>query len=765
MYRERTVPAGAVSKGRVNVSELRERCRMIEVTIYGRGGQGGVTLAKLIATAHFQKGKHVQAFGVYAAERSGAPLQAYVRVDDEEITNHNQIQEPDHVIVLDRTLIAPRVVSGLKSDGWLILNTPEEPKAFAKQFSGRNVATVDATGIALSNGLGTRTVPIVNTTMLGAVAQIFDLSLADVEAALESVKFGGPNITSARQAFDAVRMKSLRGSISQDQQPAASEPVAGLLDDSVGGMPRIQTGSWATRQPQRQDLTPPCNAGCPAGNNVRGFVEAVGQEAYDRALGILLETTPFPGICGRVCPAPCMDACNRQEYDEAVNVRELERYVADHARWPDPTKPSRKEKVAIIGSGPAGLSAAYQLGRLGYRTTLFEAGREIGGLLRTGIPAYRLPRDVLAKEIDHILQHGVEVHTGCRVTRKGLTRLTHEYAAVFIATGLQESRALNLGSEASGRVIQGIDFLDRVCVGDMRVNGEHVIVIGGGNTAVDAARSARRVGAKSVRIVYRRTRAEMPAIHEEIDEALEEGIALDELVSPLTLQKDGAGTVLTCQRMKLGEPDDSGRPRPVPDESEGAQFDLRCDRVILALGQSSDLSILPEGSEIREDNALLGLTGAPIFTGGDFATNDGTVTAAIGSGRKAALHIHRTLTGEDLFPPEPEPVAQPDVLHMHIFEHTPREHGDMIAPRDRRHTFTEVRLGFRDEPSHRPAVAEANRCFSCGVCNSCDRCLEYCPEGIVLRNGEGYRFDYSYCKGCGICATQCPRGVIFMSEL
>lgn len=739
---------------------------MTELTIHGRGGQGGVTLAKLIASAYFERGKYVQAFGVYAAERSGAPVQAFVRIDDEEITNHNQVHQPDHVIVLDRTLIAPRIAAALKPEGWLILNSAEPPEKYADVFPGRKVATVDATGIAVSNGLGTRAVPIVNTTMLGAVARTLGLTLADVDAALRLVGFAGANSVSAHQAFERVSGCTLPGRISAVAQAPQTGRAASILDENLGGMPTIKTGNWATRQPRRHELTPPCNHGCPAGNDVRGFVQAASKKAYDEALAIILKTSPMPGVCGRVCPAPCMEACNRREHDEAINVREIERYVADHGCWPAPTKPTRAERVAVIGSGPAGLSATYHLARLGYPVALFEAGRELGGVLRTGIPSYRLPRDVLDRELSFIIRHGVEVHTNAVIDRKRLLELTHEFAAVFVATGLQESRALNLGQMNSDIVTQGIEFLDRVRQGQETLTGRRVVVIGGGNTAMDAARSARRVGARHVQVLYRRTRAEMPAIHEEIEEALEEGIELTELVAPLRLHRDALGPVLTCQRMVLGEPDASGRRAPVPMETEDSQFEVRCDRVILALGQSADLSIFPEGAELREGGKLHGLTGAPIFAGGDFATNDGTVTAAIGSGRKAALHIHRTLTGEDLFPPPPGEVAGPDKVTLHIFSHQPRERGLVVPPKMRTGNFSEVRLGLIDEPGHAAAALEAGRCLSCGVCNECDRCLTYCPEGIMIHRGASeYEFNYDYCKGCGICASQCPRGVVFMAEL
>ena len=739
---------------------------MLEITIEGRGGQGGVTLAKLIATAYFLQNKHAQAFGVYAAERSGAPVQAYVRIDDVEITNHNQIRRPDHLIILDRTLISSALLRGLNEDGWVIINAPQAPLAFADVFSGRLVAAVDATRIAIASGLGTRAVPIVNTTVFGAVAQVMGLRIEDIENALEHLKFGEPNFRAAREAFETVRSQRIDGAIRRPAPPAAPSRIATLFDFDVGGPPRIKTGTWANRQPRRRTLTAPCNHVCPAGNDVRGFIEAASAGEYDRALQILLGTSPLPGVCGRVCPAPCMEMCNRRTYDEAVNVRELERYVADHGKPPAVTQPWRAERIAVVGSGPAGLSAAYTLARLGYRVEVLEAGDELGGLLRTGIPAYRLPRDVLDREIAHILRHGVETRVHHAVDRKELLRLSREYDAVLIATGLQEMQGLNLGGPAD-TIIQGIAFLDQARCDRISMRGLHVLVVGGGNTAIDAARSARRLGAADVRIVYRRTRQEMPAIKEEIDEALEEGVKLDELVVPLHIRTDGVGALLTCQRMRLGEPDDSGRRRPVPETTEDAQFDVRCDRVILALGQSRDTSILPGGSAIHADRLFLGLTQSTIFTGGDFASNDGTVAGAVGSGWRAAWHVHQTLTGEDLFPPPNAAVAGPQYIATQIFSHASQRQGALAPARFRRSSFVEVRQGFAHGNGRHDPMDEARRCFSCGVCNECDRCVDHCPEGIMARDpdGHGYHFDESFCKGCGVCAAECPRGVVYMAEL
>jgi len=498
---------------------------------------------------------------------------------------------------------------------------------------------------------------------------------------------------------------------------------------------------------------------------VQAFIEAMGHKQYSEALAIILETSPLPGICGRVCPAPCMEACNRKSWDEGINVRELERYAADHGTWPAVTKPTRHEKVAVVGSGPAGLSAAYQLAKLGYPGTMFEGANELGGVLRNGIPDYRLPKEVLDREIGWILDHGINVFTDEFIDRKALLRLSNQFVAVFVATGLQDSRGMKLGAVEPGDVEQGIDFLDAVHKNDAHVSGMRVVVVGGGNTAIDAARSALRLGAASVRIVYRRSRLEMPAIAEEIDDAIDEGVNLDELTLPVRYDRVNGIGKLTVTRMKLGEPDASGRRTPVVDDSPDAQFVVECDKVVLALGQSADLSIIGEGAEIRENGRLLGLAEAPIFLGGDFGKNDGTVTAAIGSGRRAALHIHQTIAGEDLFPCEPAPVAGREVIHEHLFAHAPRETTSVLPREIRVGTFVEVRGGLEDYPGHDAAVAEAQRCFSCGVCNSCDRCLEHCPEGILLRDREGYRFNYDYCKGCGLCSTQCPRGVVVMAEL
>ena len=763
--RSQNQPAAGSSRGNA----------MIEIRIHGRGGQGGVTLAKLIATSRFLKGLSVQAFGLYAAERSGAPIQAFCRYSEVPITNRNLIYEPDHIIVLDPTLVGPPIVAGLKAGGWILINSPQEAATFADQFPRNRIAIVDATKIARDNDLGTRSVPIVNTALAGAVARMLGFPLDQMSAALEHLGFVGPNLVAATRAYEELQLIDEPRETATDEDrvaPPSEERGPSILEGAGGALPALKTGQWATEQPHRQQMVPPCNHICPAGNNVQGFLNALANEETDEALGILLRTTPFPSVCGRACPAPCMESCNRIELDGAVNVRQLERYAGDHGEViPEPLA-EREERVAVVGSGPAGLTAAYHLARFGYKVTVFESGSDIGGLLRTGIPDFRLPEDVVSREIDRILSLGVDVHTEQRIDRQRLLDLARDHDAVLVATGMQEQRDLQLGMNGTEAVVQGIDFLDHVNHSSVRVDGEKVVVIGGGNTAMDAARSALRLGAERVGVVYRRTRKEMPAIEEEIDEAMEEGVTIDYLTQPVALHEDrGDGARrhyrLTCRKMELGRPDDSGRRSPV--EIPGSDFDIACHRVILALGQSPDVSVFPEGTEVREGTQLLGLLETPVFAIGDLATRDGTVASAIGSGRRSAVHIHGVLSGEQVRITEHaealrdvdvwhDEVIHADAMKLHLFERQPAAEGESLSVGERRSTFDEIHMGLDD-------ASEATRCLSCGVCNECDFCCTYCPEGVLKRVGHKLEFDYSYCKGCGVCVAECPRNVIFMSHL
>lgn len=740
---------------------LKEVSPMIEIRIHGRGGQGGVTLAKIIATAHHLRGNSVQAFGIYAAERSGAPLQAFVRYDTQPITNRNLIYEPDHVIVLDHSLVSPAIVSGLKAGGWILINTTDAPATLAKQphFAGYRIATVDATAIARNFKLGTASVPIVNTALSGATARILGLELDSMLKALDEMGFRAGNLDAAKRAYDETRLFADIKPLTSVKRPAIpTTRIPGLIHGNTGAPPTIRTGKWATQQPGEKESLPPCNFICPAGNNVQGFLAALARNEVDRALEILLETTPLPSVCGRVCPGFCMQECNRSKFDDPVNVRALERYAGDHGSCKIQPTAKRRERMAVVGSGPAGLSGAYHLARLGYDVTLFEASPELGGLMRTGIPAYRLPRESLDRDIHRILKLGVKTIVNRRIDQKTLAQLTKDYDAVLVATGLQKSQTLDLGAN-SKTVMQGIDFLENARTKSLQIEGEEIVVVGGGNTAIDAACSAFRLGAKHVRIVYRRTREEMPAIDEEIDEAIDEGVQIDYLTSPVKITSSGDRNVLTCRRMKLGDADQSGRRRPI--EIPDSDFQITCDRVILALGQYADLPALldtaAEGMKISEGTPLLKSGKTPALAAGDLLTNDGTVTAAIGCGRRMALRIHENLTGETLIENRPtaDQVIRADRIKMHLFEHLPQQKGRALLPEERRRSFNEVHQGL-------PGPEEAKRCLSCGVCNECNRCVTFCPDAVLKRVGDDLVFDYDYCKGCGVCATECPRAVLYM---
>jgi 2-oxoacid:acceptor oxidoreductase gamma subunit (pyruvate/2-ketoisovalerate family) len=744
---------------------------MIEIRIHGRGGQGGVTLAKLLAAAEHREGRSVQAFGVYAAERSGAPVHAFLRADEAPIHNPNQIYEPDHLIVLDPTLISPNILSGLKPGGWILLNCDRPPEHYAGQerTAPFRIATVDATAIAVRHGLGSRTVPIVNTALAGAAAKLLGMNLDSVLAAFAEFGFHGGNEKAAREAWAAVRVQAEAPQPGRVRPPAmARERRHGLIDGNTGAPSPIHTGQWANQRPVRENQTPPCNFICPAGNDVQGFLAALVDEDVDGALEILLRTSPLPSVCGRVCPGFCMLQCNRAQLEGPVNVRALERYAGDHGRAEVTAAARRPERVAVIGSGPAGLSGAYHLARLGYAVTLFEAGAELGGLMRTGIPAYRLPRGALDRDIARILALGVEPVLDTRIDHDRLLELTREFDAVLAATGLQRLTPLDLGQvrgrqpggeQDAGQVQQGIEFLDLVRQGRLRVTGEDVVVVGGGNTAVDAARSALRLGAASVRIVYRRSRDEMPAIPEEVDDALDEGVVIDFLCAPLRIGRVGDRPIVACQRMELGQPDTDGRRRPVP--IEGSAFKLPCDRLILALGQGPDLSLLPATAELARDHPIEdeaeAKLGVPVYAAGDLLTNEGTVTAAIGCGREMALLLHERFSGEKRYADRPEAssVVRADRIKLRHFDCDPPRRENVLPLNRRRVTFAEVRLGL-------PDVAEARRCLSCGVCNSCDRCVTWCPDGVLKRVGSELVFDYDYCKGCGVCASECSRAVIYM---
>ena len=562
---------------------------------------------------------------------------------------------------------------------------------------------------------------------------------------------------------------------------------------SLASMEWNKTGTWRYLRPRFVNKISPCNEGCPAGQDVEGAMVLIGKGKILEAWELFKEENPFPAVCGRVCYHPCESSCNRAEFDEAVSINGLERFMADTAsrqgRKPTWVKREKhKEKIAIIGSGPAGLTCAYHLARMGYGVTVFEALPVLGGMLRVGIPEYRLPKKVLEEEIDQILELGVKAEMNVRLGKGTLLNDLKEYQAVFLAMGNHRSKTLRVPGEDAQGVMSGVEFLRKVGLGQQIALSKRVAVVGGGNTAIDAARTALRLGAKPF-IVYRRTKEEMPAFAAEIQEAEEEGIEISFLVSPVrVIAENGRASRLECVKNRLGPPDEDGRRRPV--EVKGSNFFLEVDEIITAIGEEADLSALPKKIGIKDNTILTDERGATkqkgIFAGGDIVQQPRTVVHAIGSGKRAAIFIDcllRKKKWEGLFDSirigergglsmkhylqEEEqrvPVSSRTVrlkdLNLDYFEYKKRPKMPKVPPAKRLGSFQEVNLGFTEEA----AIEAANRCFNCGVCNLCDNCYIFCPD-VAIRKEEGRNVvDYDYCKGCGICVEECPRDAMVMEE-
>lgn len=524
---------------------------------------------------------------------------------------------------------------------------------------------------------------------------------------------------------------------------------------NVGSSLANETGSWRTERPVYVSMLPPCNKACPAGENVQAWLYHAEEGDYEAAWREIMVNNPLPATMGRVCYHPCQTACNRGQMDEAVGINAIERFLGDKAiaeGWnvTIDAAPTGKH-VLVVGAGPSGLSAAYHLRRLGHEVTVKEAGPMAGGMMRFGIPKYRLPREVLDAEIKRIEDLGVRFEFNAKV--ENVDDVADDFDAVFLAVGAHIGRHADIPAGGSAKVMDAVQLLADMEGEDKPMLGRRVVIYGGGNTAIDAARTAKRLGAEEAVIVYRRNRDRMPAHDSEVSEAEEEGI----MMRWLSTIKHIDGGKLTVEKMEL---DENGFPQPTGEFEE-----LGADSVVMALGQESDLGLVERARDIEIEKGVVQvnsqmMTGRHgVFAGGDMVPSERTVTVAIGHGKKAARYIDAFLHGTEYHKPPITGDATYDRLTNWYYADAPHRVRAKIESARRSSTFDEVVQGLDQES----ALFEARRCMSCGNCFGCDNCFGVCPDNAIkkIKPGE-YEFKYDYCKGCGICAEECPCGSILM---
>ncbi len=519
------------------------------------------------------------------------------------------------------------------------------------------------------------------------------------------------------------------------------------------------TGSTRRQRPVYVDLLPPCNNACPAGENIQEWLALAQASRFREAWEVLVRDNPLPAGHGRVCYHPCETSCNRKEVDSAVSIHAVERFLGDLAAeqgWQVPIDTSSSGKrVLVVGAGPSGLSAAYHLTRLGHAVEIHEAGPLPGGMLHFGIPAYRLPRKDLMKEVERIKGMGVKIVLNHKVEDVLAEKLAESFDAVFIAIGAHVSKHVDIPARDAVKVLDAVALLRGVSTGETPLLGRRVVIYGGGNTAMDAARTVRRLGAEEALIIYRRDRAHMPAHAFEADEAVAEGIKIKWLTSIKAIE----GGDLTVEMMHI---DSQGRAQPT------GQFEtLQTDAVVLALGQETDSDFLrkipeiqfqPDGTVIVAPNMMTGHPG--IFAGGDMVPSERTVTVAVGHGKKAARHIDAWLRGATYRTAEKHPIVDFTMLNLPIYTDAAPSTQRELPLAERASGFDEVFAGLNEQET----VHEAKRCLSCGNCFECDNCYAACPEDAIIKLGPGqrYKYDYAKCTGCAVCFEQCPCHAIEM---
>ncbi|WP_062525978.1 NAD(P)-binding protein [Demequina rhizosphaerae] len=535
-------------------------------------------------------------------------------------------------------------------------------------------------------------------------------------------------------------------------------PTLGLSTGPATSL-AYHTGTWRTERPVYVELAPPCSLACPSGEDIRGWLGSTqeGEAGFEAAWRRLVAANPFPAIMGRICYHPCQTSCNRTDVDEEVGINAVERFLGDTALergWalPAPAASSGRT-VLVVGSGPAGLSAAYHLRQLGHAVVVREAAAEPGGMMRYGIPAYRLPREVLAAEIRRIEDTGVTIECSTPVT--SLDEAQAEFDAVVLTVGAGVAHHVDIPAGAASKIVDAIDVLRDVASGHAPLLGRRVAVYGGGNTAMDAARTARRLGAQEAVVVYRRTREQMPAHPTELDDAVGEGVRVQWLSTISQVE----GPTITIEKMEL---DEDGRPH-----GTGEFEELDADTVMLAVGQDADLSLLEGVGDVTVADGVVQVDPTTLMTGrggvfaaGDVSPGSRTATYAIGRGARAAKAVDAWLASRVL-PAEPvQREATAERLQPWYYSDAPKQHRAELEAARRVTGFEEVLSGLDAEH----AVFEARRCMSCGSCFECDNCFGMCPDDAIKKLGPGmrYQIDYDYCKGCGICAEECPCGAIDM---
>jgi 2-oxoacid:acceptor oxidoreductase gamma subunit (pyruvate/2-ketoisovalerate family) len=735
---------------------------MIEISIHGIGGQGVVVAAELLAEVAAESGYYSQSFASYGTEKRGGKVESYVRISKDEIHIRSKVYEADYLILMDKSFAKdPKVLSTLKEGGIVLINSHDLPDSFP--VSGKfKVITVDAQSVAYDCGLVMQSgLPIINTIMLGAFIGIAPIvSIDQLTKSFQKIPAAEKNANAAKEVYD--RIKSQKMVIAEKE--GVKEGTAGVS---------IEVYPWY------EEKITPCEVNCPAGHRIQKTISLIQENRLEEALENIRTENPFPGICGRACFHPCQSKCNRNEYDEGVAISALERAVFDHADMKKVRKPVKREKtgktVAIIGSGPAGLTAAYFLALLGHEVTIFEALPVLGGIPRAWIPEYRLPKDVVDREVKQIIELGIHVRANTEVGRDiPFEDIMNQHDACLIATGAHKSMALDIPGESNDGVISGLEFLKRVTFGGKVDLGPRVAVIGGGNTAIDAARTAKRLGAQEILVIYRRTSEEMPAHREDVGEAESEGIKILYLTIPIKIEWKGKQVGrLECVKTIVGERGPNGQWRF--QKIEGSNFIMEINTIIVATGGNLDISFLPpmvkmNGPLIQVDN--LGRTSVKgLYAGGDATTSSRSIVEAIASGQRTASGIALFLDGhvkpEFGLTPQGEKhnekfegrgIASFSDLNLRYFLKSPRVQIPVLAVPERVHNFNEISLGFsRDE-----VMQEAARCFQCGQCTLCENCYIFCPDIAITfdEKERSFTIRHDLCKNCGICIEECPCGVI-----